>query len=117
MHERAPERPMQEERDMSKIIYVGNLPAEATQDQLRDLFSPHGPVTAVRLKVDRDTGSPRGFGFVEMETGAEKAITALDAHDLGGRSLNVRAARLRPARSRRPTPRTTERGKPPQGSD
>ena len=87
---------------MSKIIYVGNLPADATQDQLRDLFSPHGPVTEVRLKTDRDTGSPRGFGFVEMETGAESAITALDTHELGGRPLNVREARLRPDVRRRP---------------
>jgi RNA recognition motif-containing protein len=100
---------------MSKIIYVGNLPDDTTQDQLRDLFSKHGPVTEVRLKVDRDTGSPRGFGFVEMETGAESAITALDTHDLGGHSLNVRAARLRPG-ARQPSPRTPGRGKPPAGS-
>ena len=87
---------------MPKIIYVGNLPAEATQDQLRDLFSPHGPVTSVRLITDRDTGSPRGFGFVEMETGGENAISALDSHELGGQSLKVREARLRPPGQRRP---------------
>lgn len=87
---------------MPKIIFVGNLPAEATRDQLRDLFSPHGPVTSVRLMTDRDTGSPRGFGFVEMESGGEKAITALDSHKLGANNLNVREARLRPPGQRRP---------------
>jgi RNA recognition motif-containing protein len=100
---------------MSKIIYVGNLPDDATQDQLRELFSPHGPVTEVRLKTDRDTGSPRGFGFIEMESGADTAITALDTHDLGGHSLNVREARLRPSGPRRPAPKG--HGKPRPGSD
>ena len=82
---------------MSKIIYVGNLPSDATRDQLRTLFAAHGSVTSVRLVNDRDTGKPRGFGFVEMETGAESAISTLDTHDLGGNSLNVRAARFRPS--------------------
>ncbi len=87
---------------MSKIIYVGNLPSDATRGQLRDLFSAHGPVTSVRLVTDRDTGNPRGCGFVEMETGAESAISTLDTHALGGRSLNVRAARFRPMGQRPP---------------
>ena len=87
---------------MSKIIYVGNLPSDATRDQLRTLFAAHGPVTSVRLVTDRDSGDSRGFGFVEMESGAESAISTLDTHDLGGNSLNVRAARFRPTGQRPP---------------
>ena len=98
---------------MSKIIYVGNLPADATHDQLRDLFSPYGTVTEVRLKTDQDTGTPRGFGFDEMETGAESAISAIDRQDFGGCSLNVREARLRPAKSPRSARRTGGSGNAP----
>ena len=64
---------------MSKKIYVGNLPFSATEDQVRDLFAQHGSVASVSLVTDRETGRPRGFGFVEMDDGAEAAISALNS--------------------------------------
>ena len=82
---------------MSKRLYVGNLPFSATVEQIRDLFSPHGEVVSVTLIEDRDSGRPRGFGFVEMDdTGAEQAVTALDETDFGGRQLRVNFAKPRP---------------------
>lgn len=80
---------------MSKKIYVGNLPFSSTEDEIRELFSQYGTVTSVSLITDRDTGSPRGFGFVEMEEGADEAISSLDNHELGGRNLKVNEARPR----------------------
>ncbi len=80
---------------MSKRIYVGNLPFSASDDEIRSLFSEHGEVEAVNLITDRDTGRPRGFGFVEMSSGADEAIQALHQTDMGGRSLNVNEARPR----------------------
>ena len=59
---------------MSKRIYVGNLPFSVSDDELRSLFGEHGTVEAVNLITDRDTGRPRGFGFVEMSSGADEAI-------------------------------------------
>jgi RNA recognition motif-containing protein len=82
---------------MSKKIYVGNLPFSSTEDQLRDLFSKHGTVTSINLITDRETGRPRGFGFIEMDSGAEQAIDRLDNHELDGRSLKVNEARPREA--------------------
>ena len=84
-----------QEEDMSKKIYVGNLPFSATEDEIRQLFSQYGRVTSVSLITDRDTGAPRGFGFVEMETGAAEAIQALDNREMGGRSLRVNEAKPR----------------------
>jgi RNA recognition motif-containing protein len=79
-----------------KKIYVGNLPFTATDDQLRELFTQHGSVESVNLITDRETGRPRGFGFVEMEAAdADTAISALNGTSLGGRSLNVNEARPR----------------------
>jgi RNA recognition motif-containing protein len=79
-----------------KKIYVGNMPFSATEDQIRQLFSEHGAVESVALITDRQTGQPRGFGFVEMDaTGADQAIQALNGTDLDGRSLNVNEARPR----------------------
>ena len=88
---------------MSKKIYVGNLPFSATEDEIRELFAQYGTVTSVSLISDRDTGAPRGFGFVEMESGASEAIQALDNRELGGRNLKVNEARPREegGRSRR----------------
>lgn len=86
---------------MSKSIFVGNLPFSATEDEVRDLFSQHGSVNSVKLISDRETGRPRGFGFVEMEDDeAETAIENLNGVEMGGRSL-----RINEARERRPRPR------------
>ena len=81
---------------MSLRIYVGNLPFEASEDQVRDLFSEFGAVESVSLISDRETGRPRGFGFVEMSAGGQEAIGALDGKDFGGRTLRVNEARPRP---------------------
>jgi RNA recognition motif-containing protein len=77
---------------MSKI-YVGNLPFTASEDDIRQLFSPYGTVTSVSLITDRETGAPRGFGFVEMENGAKEAISALDNREMSGRNLKVNEAK------------------------
>ena len=78
-----------------KKIYVGNLAFSATEQEIRDLFSQHGTVGSVSLITDRETGQPRGFGFVEMENGADKAISQLDGKEVGGRTLKVNEARPR----------------------
>ena len=78
---------------MSKKIYVGNLPFSATEEEIRGLFAQHGTVSSVSLITDRDTGSPRGFGFVEMEDGADQAISSLNNHEMDGRNLKVNEAR------------------------
>jgi RNA recognition motif-containing protein len=85
---------------MSTNIYVGNLPFNATEDEVRDLFAAHGAVTSVTLIVDRETGRLRGFGFIEMEGDQEAnaAIEALNGSELQGRSLTVNAARPREER-------------------
>jgi RNA recognition motif-containing protein len=80
---------------MSKKIYVGNLPFSASEAEIRTLFSEYGTVDSVSLITDRDTGRPRGFGFVEMSSGADEAIQALHQHQMDGRSLNVNEARPR----------------------
>lgn len=81
---------------MSKKIYVGNLPFSATEPEIQELFTPHGEVHSVNMITDRETGRPRGFGFVEMDdTGADAAISALNGTDMGGRSLTVNEARPR----------------------
>ena len=78
-------------------IYVGNLPFTATEDQVRALFSAHGTVESVALPTDRETGRPRGFGFVEMsQADASRAIQAVNGQDLGGRSLRVNEAQDKP---------------------
>ena len=77
---------------MSKI-YVGNLPFTASEGEIRQLFSPFGTVTSVSLITDRETGAPRGFGFVEMEDGAKEAIAALDNKEMSGRNLRVNEAK------------------------
>lgn len=81
---------------MARKLYVGNLPFSATEESVRELFAQHGDVISVQLVADRDTGRPRGFGFVEMEpAAAEQAIAALDGTDFGGRPLKVNEARER----------------------
>ena len=80
--------------EMSKRIYVGNLPFSASEDDVRALFAAHGEVISVALITDRETGRPRGFGFVEMDdAGATKAIETLDQTDMQGRNLTVNEAR------------------------
>lgn len=79
-----------------KSIYVGNLPFSATEDEVRALFAAHGEVESVRLMTDRDTGRPRGFGFVQMGArDALAAIEALNGYNLGGRGLRVNEAQER----------------------
>jgi len=74
-------------------LYVGNLPFSATEDPVRALYSKHGTVEKVSLITDRDTGRPRGFGFVEMSNAdASRAMQALNGTDLDGRSLKINEA-------------------------
>lgn len=78
-------------------LYVGNLPFSATDESVRALFAKHGTVEKVSLITDRDTGRPRGFGFVEMSSAdAARAIQALNGTDFGGRPLRVNEAQERP---------------------
>ncbi len=84
-----------------KNIFVGNLSFGTTEEALRALFEAHGTVQRVSIVTDRDTGQPRGFGFVEMSDDAEgdRAIAALNGRELGGRDLNVNEARPKTERS------------------
>jgi len=78
-------------------IYVGNLPFTASEADVRALFSQHGTVESVSLPTDRDTGRPRGFGFVEMnQADAARAIQSLNGQDMGGRPLRVNEAQDKP---------------------
>jgi len=80
-----------------KKIYVGNLPFTATEDDVRDLFGEHGTVHSVALINDRETGRPRGFGFIEVDDDALAAmIQNLDGKEMGGRALRVNEAQDRP---------------------
>ncbi len=83
---------------MGTRLYVGNLPFSADETQIRDLFSQNGrEVSEVKLVTDRETGRPRGFGFVEMGSGeaADTAIRELNGKDFGGRALTVNEAKER----------------------
>ena len=78
-------------------IYVGNLPFNANEQDVQALFERHGKVESVKLINDRETGRPRGFGFVEIEDSAmAKAIQALDGFELDGRTLSVNEAQDKP---------------------
>lgn len=82
-----------------KKLYVGNLPFSATEAAVTELFEKHGTVHSVALISDRDTGRPRGFGFVEIDDeGAQAAIQALNGYQMDGRELNVNEAQDRPRR-------------------
>ena len=85
-----------------KNIYVGNLSFGASEESIRALFETHGTVGRVNIVTDRDTGQPRGFGFVEManDGDAEKAIAVVNGTDLEGRTLNVSEARPKTDRPR-----------------
>ncbi len=77
-------------------LYVGNLPFTATEESVRELFSQHGTVEKISLISDRDTGRPRGFGFVEMSSAdASRAMQALNGKDFDGRALKVNEAQER----------------------
>jgi RNA recognition motif-containing protein len=77
-------------------LYVGNLPFSATDDSVRNLFSKYGTVEKVSLITDRETGRPRGFGFVEMSNAdASRAMQALNGADFDGRPLKVNGAQDR----------------------
>jgi len=80
---------------MGSKIYVGGLPYSATDQQLQELFSPHGSVTSAKVITDKFTGQSRGFGFVEMSSGEEasKAIAALNGTQMDGRTLTVNEAK------------------------
>ena len=82
-------------------IFVGNLSFETHDDGLREAFSAHGAVDTAQVVMDRQTGRSRGFGFVEMPNSdeANKAISALNGADLGGRPLTVNEARPRAPRN------------------
>ena len=85
---------------MGKRIYCGNLSFQATEDDVRELFSQYGEVTDVHMVMDRETGRARGFAFVEMATDAQAkaAITALDGFSHQERNLKVNEAQPREAR-------------------
>jgi len=80
---------------MNKKLFVGNLPFQATEDSLRDIFSGIGNVESVAIITDRATGRSKGFGFVEMSTEAEakKAIEELDGKEFEGRKMFVSEAK------------------------
>jgi RNA recognition motif-containing protein len=80
-------------------IYVGNIPFRSTNDDLQKVFEAHGEVISVFLPTDRQSGRPRGFGFVEMsDEDGKKAIAELDGFELDGRNLRVNEARPREER-------------------
>lgn len=78
-------------------LYVGNLSFDTTEPELQTAFAGFGQVQSVTIMTDRDTGQPRGFGFVEMGSDAEAqaAIDGMNGQDLGGRALNVNFAKPR----------------------
>jgi RNA recognition motif-containing protein len=76
-------------------LYVGNMAFSTTEDALREAFSQHGTVTKVQVIMDRETGRPRGFAFVEMSDGGAAAIAAMNGAQLDGRTLTVNEAKPR----------------------
>ena len=85
---------------MNNKLYVGNLSFDSSEADINDAFSRFGTVTSVTLITDRETGRPRGFGFVEMssEAEAQAAIDQMDGRELGGRTLRVNIAKPREPR-------------------
>ena len=82
-------------------LYVGNLSFNTTESQLREMFEEHGSVSSASLVMDRDTGRPRGFGFVEFSDAAQAnaAMAALNGKNVDGRDLTVNEAKAREPRS------------------
>jgi RNA recognition motif-containing protein len=90
---------LKREFELSKKIYVGNLSFDATEDEVREMFSEFGAVESLAMINDRDTGRFRGFAFVEMEdSAANAAIKALNGKEIGSRELTVNEARPREER-------------------
>lgn len=89
-------------------VYVGNLSYKVTEDDLSSVFADYGTVKRVQIPIDRETGRPRGFGFVEMSSDAEEdpAIEALDGAEWMGRSLRVNKAKPREDKKRSPQSRS-----------
>lgn len=85
---------------MATRLYVGNLPYSVSEEELRSAFEQAGSVSSVYLPTDRQTGQPRGFGFVEMasDSDADNAIRMLDGTSMGGRQIRVNHAREREER-------------------
>ena len=81
---------------MSNRLYVGGLPYETNDDELKQMFEPSGSVTSARVATDKGSGRSKGFGFVEMssEEEAQTAITSLNGTTMGGRELRVEAAKI-----------------------
>src|SRR5204862_122276 len=87
--------------DMStKNLYVGNLPFSTTEQDLEQLFGQYGTVTKAQVIMDRETGRSRGFGFVEMSSGADEAVAAMNGAEFQGRRLTVNEAKPREERPR-----------------
>ena len=86
--------------DSGNRLFVGNMPFRMTRDELEDLFGQAGTVTSVHIPTDRETGRPRGFGFVEMEdpTTVDQAVQMFNGYSVSGRALVVNQARPREAR-------------------
>jgi cold-inducible RNA-binding protein len=86
---------------MAKKLYVGNMSYDTTETQIRELFAQVGEVSSVALITDRDSGRPKGFGFVEMSTDefAKEAIKRFNGHMIDNRALTVNEARPREERS------------------
>jgi RNA recognition motif-containing protein len=83
-------------------LFVGNLPFSATETEIRSLFEQHGKIESLALINDRETGRPRGFGFIEMSNSdASRAIEQLNGYQLGGRALKVNEAQARSDAPRR----------------
>lgn len=84
-------------------IYVGNLPFSANEADVRVLFERYGTVDSVKLIIDRETGRPRGFGFVDMPSSdAQAAIASLNGYEMNGRALRINEAQERAPRPPRP---------------
>ncbi len=86
---------------MASKLYVGNLSYNTTEEDLRTLFSSYGAISSLNIINDRDTGRPKGFGFVEMgsEQEARAAINGLNGREVDGRQIKVNEANDRPPRN------------------
>ena len=84
---------------MTKRLYVGNIPFRTTAEELKALFEQHAEVVSVDVVKDRDSGQPRGFAFVEVESGEQAAIEALNGAEMQGRRIVVNEARPKEPRS------------------